>query len=101
VTAIVNCRRCDELRQQLLIVRASPAGKAAWQCPECSEAWTPVTFAPTLAGPERSHLDSVALPTLCNCAGGGPFILTRLRSRLAWIWLCAACGTGQKATIAE
>jgi hypothetical protein len=99
--SISRCRRCDELRKDLLMIRVPAGSQAAWQCPECSVAWAPVTFANALATPERPALHDLTLPTLCPCPAGGPFILVRRTARgtsgrLAWVWLCSGCGTGQK-----
>jgi hypothetical protein len=100
VSSISRCRRCDELRQDLLMVRVPAGRQAAWQCPECSVAWAPVTFATALATAQIPLLHSLPLPTLCPCPAGGPFALVRRTSgQLAWLWLCCGCGTGQKPII--
>jgi hypothetical protein len=94
---ISRCARCDELRKGVLMVRVPAGRQAAWQCPDCSVAWAPVTFAHALATPQMPGLDSVSLPALCPCPAGGPFLLVhRTSSQLVWVWLCSGCGTGQK-----
>jgi hypothetical protein len=98
---ISRCRRCDELRQQILMVRVPAGPIAAWQCPECAVAWTPVTFANTLWTPAKHALNSISLPKLCPCPAGGPFtFVERVRRPRVPLWLCAGCGAGQIPKIA-
>ena len=94
---ITRCLRCDDLRDQLLIVRTE-GEDAAWQCPDCAVKWAPVTFSSALATSGQSRVESIVLPLACPCPARGPFALVRRMSATQdWTWLCAGCGTGQGA----
>jgi hypothetical protein len=100
VFPISRCRRCDELRQQLLVVRAPNDATAVWRCPDCSVSWAPVTFFMALAAARRRTAQVIGFPKPCRCQAGGPFeLVQRMSKGHEWTWVCVGCGTGQHAPV--